>query len=129
MPTKRSVTTPKVIYRSPMGTIAWSIPGSAHLQIMWAGPGSRLRMGFDVTKAGSPMPDVIQHPGADGAYRTAKEATAAVKRFLQDHARLMTESGTSYGNRSGASHGNRRPARASRRSSRGTRRSRSSRRR
>jgi len=78
-------------------------------------------MGFDVTKAGSPYPDVIRHPSAADEYRTAKEATAAVKRFLEDHAKLMAESGASYGNR--------RPSRRSSRSSRGSRRSRSSRRR
>ena len=86
---RRAVTrgpVPRIVYRAPTGLLVWALPGSDHLQIMWAGPGARLRMGFDVTKTGSPFPGLIHHPGADGEYTTAKEATAAVARFLADHA-------------------------------------------
>jgi len=81
---------PRIVYASPTGLLVWNAPGSTQLQIMWPGPGSRLRMGFNVMKAGSPYPGLIHHPGADGEYRTAKEAQAAVKRFFADHARLMS---------------------------------------
>ena len=71
---------PRVIYRAPTGLLVWSIPGSK-LQIIWGGPGSALRMTWDAFTAGGSMWK-IDHSSADGNYRTAKEATAAVKRFV-----------------------------------------------
>jgi hypothetical protein len=71
-----------------------SVPDSPNgLQIMWSGPGACLRMGFNITVAGSPMPDVIRWSGADEAYATAKDATAAVRRFLAALATTCTAEG------------------------------------
>jgi len=70
---------PRVVYRMPMGGLVWAIPNSS-LQIMWAGPGSRLRLG-EVLKAGGSTTS-IDHPTADGSYTNKKDATAAVRAFL-----------------------------------------------
>lgn len=70
---------PHVVYRMATGGLVWALPGSS-MQIMWAGPGSRLRIG-QVLKAGGAT-TFIDHPTADGSYRTKTEATAAVKRFI-----------------------------------------------
>lgn len=80
---------PKIIHRMLTGGLVWNAPGSTQLQIMWNGPGSPLRMGFNLLKAGSPYPGLIHHPGSNGHYATAKEAKAAVNRFFADHAKFM----------------------------------------
>ena len=74
----------KVVYRSPMGTTVWAIPGS-DLQIMWAGPGAGLQIGR-ATVAGGHVAR-IEHPTADGHYATAREAGAAAKAFVDAGAR------------------------------------------
>jgi hypothetical protein len=70
---------PKIVHRMPTGGLVWAVPDST-LQIMWGGPGSRLRIG-QVMKAGGSA-TTIDHPSADGNYTTAREATDAVVRFL-----------------------------------------------
>ncbi len=70
---------PRVVHRMATGGLVWAIPNSS-LQIMWAGPGSRLRLG-EVLKAGGSTIS-IEHPSADGSYSNKKDATAAVTAFL-----------------------------------------------
>ena len=63
----------------PTGLTLWRLPGSA-LSIMWAGPGSRLLIGWCETPGGAVTH--IEHPAADGAYMTRREAQAAVAAFM-----------------------------------------------
>jgi hypothetical protein len=74
---------PHVVYQSRhrTGATVWSVPGGS-LQIMWMGPGSHLRIGYDFLKAGAPMGSIIDHPAASDSYNTRSEAEAAVKAFL-----------------------------------------------
>jgi hypothetical protein len=71
----------RVIYRAPTGLVVWAVPNT-NLQIMWAGPGSRLKIGFDLTRAGGSA-SLIDHPSADGNYNTRREAEVAVHAFLR----------------------------------------------
>lgn len=69
----------RVILRMPNVTV-WRGGGG---YFMWS-PGGRLRFGLsDPRKASSSMPDAIDHPSADGNYRTEREASAAIRRFLE----------------------------------------------
>jgi len=70
---------PRVVHRMATGGLVWAVPDST-LQIMWAGPGSRLKIGQPM-KAGGYV-STIDHHAADGNYNTAREASAAVARFL-----------------------------------------------
>lgn len=63
----------------PTGLALWHIPGST-FQIMWAGPGSKLRFGR-LTEAGG-VSTSIKHPSADATYDTLRDATEAVGRFM-----------------------------------------------
>jgi hypothetical protein len=67
------------VYRSPTGLIVWAVPDTT-LQIMWAGPGSRLKIGHPMKAGGSVS--TIDHPTADGNYNTPREAKNAVRAFL-----------------------------------------------
>jgi hypothetical protein len=71
---------PRVVYRMPTGGLVWAVPDSK-LQIMWGGPGSSLRMGYDLMRPGGSSWK-IDHPSADGSYATKRDATAAVRAFL-----------------------------------------------
>jgi hypothetical protein len=73
---------PRVVYRSPTGLLVWAVPHTS-LQIMWAGPGARLKIGHPMKAGGSMFS--IEHPSADGAYDSARAASAAVKKFLEAH--------------------------------------------
>lgn len=65
----------------PTGAAAWHFTNhGAHQILYWGGPGSRLRTG----PYGSTSLVFIDHPSADGNYRTLKEADAAAKRFLKE---------------------------------------------
>ena len=70
---------PRVVGRTPTGGVVWQIPKS-DLQIMWAGPGCRLRLGWLLTVGGAVS--MIHHPTACESYATEAEATAAVRAFL-----------------------------------------------
>lgn len=71
----------KKLYRSPMGTTVWQIPDSK-LQVMWSGPGARLRIGHDFLTSKGTMGTTIDHPSAGESYNTSKQAEAALHRFL-----------------------------------------------
>jgi hypothetical protein len=71
----------KTLYRSPMGTRVWQIPGSK-LQIMYAGTGARLRIGHDFLSTKGSMGTTIDHPSARDTYNTPREAEAAAARFV-----------------------------------------------
>jgi hypothetical protein len=71
----------RVVYRSPTGTTVWQLPDS-DMQIMWNGPGGRLRIGWSFMKAGGSMGTLIDHHTANGDYKTRKEAEAAIKSFI-----------------------------------------------
>lgn len=75
----RALKGPRTVYRSPTGATVWSVPDTT-LQILWAGPGARLRIGHPMKPGGSMT--TIDHPSADGNYMTAREASAAVRAFL-----------------------------------------------
>lgn len=62
-----------------IGNAIWHMPKSAGPWIIyWNGPGSRLLFGSN--RPGTQL-SPIEYPGAEGHYRTLKEATAAVARF------------------------------------------------
>jgi hypothetical protein len=70
---------PRVVHRMATGGLVWAVPDTS-MQIMWAGPGGRLKIGWPMKAGGSVT--AIDHPSADGNYLTAREATAAVRAFL-----------------------------------------------
>ena len=70
----------KVILRSPTGLTVWALPNS-DLQVLWPGPGARLRLGWKLMKPEGTA-TMIDHSTANGAYNTRKEAEEAVKRFI-----------------------------------------------
>lgn len=61
-----------------IGNAMWHLPKPSPFIIYWNGPGARLL--FGTNRPGTSL-DPIEFPGADGNYRTLKEATAAVARF------------------------------------------------
>ena len=59
------------------GNAAWSFKGAhGRENYYWNGPGSRLYLLFGDSLV------AIDHPAADGSYRTMKEASAALRRYL-----------------------------------------------
>lgn len=62
----------------PTGLVIWHLPGN--LQIMWSGPGARLRIGWLTQPSGAST--FIDHPTARYVYATLSEAQAAVEAFL-----------------------------------------------
>jgi hypothetical protein len=71
----------RIIYRMATGGVVWQLPDSK-LQVMWTGPGSILRLGYDLLKPGSSYPTAIEHPTADGNYMTRAQAEKALQAFL-----------------------------------------------
>jgi len=65
----------------PIGNAIWHLPKRSPWIIYWNGPGARLL--FGTNKPGARL-SPIDFSGADGNYRTLKEATAAVNRFWKD---------------------------------------------
>lgn len=61
-----------------IGNAMWRLPAPSPYVIYWNGPGGRLL--FGTNKPGSQL-SPIEHPSADGSYRSLKEAQAAVTRF------------------------------------------------
>jgi hypothetical protein len=70
----------RVVHHTPMGGLVWAVPGSSY-QIMWAGPGARLKLG-EIMKPGG-MVTTIEHPAAARIYDNPREATKAVRKFLR----------------------------------------------
>jgi hypothetical protein len=60
--------------RGPTGAVIWR-DGAGH-RFFWSGPGGRLKLMFGEQLVS------IQHHTADGNYETAREAAAAVARFV-----------------------------------------------
>lgn len=65
------------VHRSEHFT-SWTVDGHRYY---WNGPGSRLKLVFGDTLV------PIEHPTADGSYRTYREADLALRRFLGMKAR------------------------------------------
>ena len=63
----------------PTGATIWTISETG-LQIMWPGPGAGLFIGQATTPGGSVTR--VDHPMADGEYRTRREAEVAIRNFL-----------------------------------------------
>jgi hypothetical protein len=60
------------VRRGPMGNAVWTVGGHRYY---WNGPGARLKLMFGEQLVS------IDHPSADGNYRTYGEALAALRRF------------------------------------------------
>jgi hypothetical protein len=58
---------------NPMGHVLWSTTRGDYV---WFGPGSRLGLIFGDSLV------TIEHPTADGSYESARDARAALGRFL-----------------------------------------------
>lgn len=71
---------PTIVYRMASGGCVWRLP-RGELTIMWAGPGSRLLIGWCLLAGGSTM--TIEHPSACDAYMTRKAAGAGVAAFFR----------------------------------------------
>jgi len=61
------------------GGMVWALPGST-LEVMWAGPGSRLLIGQPRVAGGSVTS--IDHPSASGSFDTLRDAEAALTSFV-----------------------------------------------
>ena len=71
---------PKVVMRGVGGLTVWSLPAASGLEVVWAGPGSGLRLGFPRLPGG--MTTSIEHPTASGTFSTRKEAETALRQFI-----------------------------------------------
>lgn len=65
--------------RGAMGNALWNVQGHRYY---WNGPGSRLYLLY-----GKDEMTTIDHPAADGNYRTVGEAQKALRRFVSAPAR------------------------------------------
>ena len=70
----------RVVHHTAMGGFVWAVPGSPY-QIMWAGPGSRLKLG-EIMKPGG-VSTIIDHPSASKIYDNPRAAVKAVRKFLR----------------------------------------------
>jgi hypothetical protein len=68
-----------VVHHTAMGGFVWAVPNTSY-QIMWAGPGSRLKLG-EIMKPGGVV-TVVEHPTANKIYDNPRAAVKAVRKFL-----------------------------------------------